>query len=141
MSQSGRARPGIGVAMLLANKQYKILLGKRKGSLGAGTYSPPGGHLEYGESWEQAAQRELYEEAGVRAFDVRFAAATNDLHEKEGRHYVTIFLRGEYDVFSGRPNVMEPDKNESWGWYSWDDLPSPLFLPVKNLIRTGYRLF
>jgi hypothetical protein len=31
------------------------------------------------------------------------------------------------DWESGEPQVLEPEKLESWGWYSLDDLPSPMF--------------
>jgi 8-oxo-dGTP diphosphatase len=39
----------------------------------------------------------------------------------------------------GEPQVLEPDKCEAWGWFAWDDLPQPLFLPIRNLLRQGFR--
>jgi len=34
--------------------------------------------------------------------------------------------------------VMEPDKCSEWEWFSWDELPEPLFLSTRNFVNTGY---
>ncbi len=63
METSGpKPKVGIGVMIL---KDGKVLLGKRKGSHGAGQYAFPGGHLEYMESFEDCARRETREECGI----------------------------------------------------------------------------
>ncbi|RLC15632.1 MAG: DNA mismatch repair protein MutT, partial [Deltaproteobacteria bacterium] len=54
-------RPLIGVAAIVI-KDKKVLLGKRKNAHGAGTWAFPGGHLEYKESIEECAKREVFEE-------------------------------------------------------------------------------
>lgn len=60
---------------------------------GAGEYALPGGHLEFGESFEQCAARELVEETGivVQLPAVRFAYAVNSVFDSV-KHYVTIFM-------------------------------------------------
>lgn len=63
-------RPKVGVGVLIV-KGSSVLLGKRKGSAGAGTWATPGGHLEFGESWAQCAVREVHEETGLTLTDVR----------------------------------------------------------------------
>jgi ADP-ribose pyrophosphatase YjhB (NUDIX family) len=60
----------------------------------AGTWALPGGHLEFSESLEQCAHRELLEETGINARieDIKFLTAANTIFEKEQKHYVTIFM-------------------------------------------------
>ena len=48
----------VGVGLYILNSNHQLLLGLRKSIHGNGTWCPPGGHLEYGESFEQAAVRE-----------------------------------------------------------------------------------
>ena len=48
-------RPKVGVGVIIVNDAGKILVGKRKGSF-AEFYSIPGGHLEMGETFEEAAK-------------------------------------------------------------------------------------
>lgn len=60
-------RVGVGV---IGERADKILLGLRKGSHGAFTWSPPGGHLEFAEAVEECAKRELLEETGLKATSV-----------------------------------------------------------------------
>jgi 8-oxo-dGTP diphosphatase len=44
---------------------------------------------------------------------------------------------------SGEPRAMEPEKAEAWQWFNWEELPEPLpeplFLPVQNLVKQGFR--
>ena len=59
-----RAEPKVGIGVIIIRNDGKILIGKRKGSH-APYWSIPGGHLDIGESFEQAATREIYEETGL----------------------------------------------------------------------------
>jgi 8-oxo-dGTP diphosphatase len=126
----------VGVAAVVI-KGMSALLGLRKGAHGANTWSFPGGHLEFGESFEAAASRELLEEADVTIDPERFylLGLTNDHFEGEGKHYVTVFLVTEWKDDDGEPRILEPHKCVEWRWFH--ELPESLFLPVQNLFKGG----
>lgn len=128
-------RPKVGVALVIV-RDNKVLLGVRKAAHGSGTWSTAGGHLEYGESFINGAARELLEETGLTAKNYEIASVTNDVFEKEGKHYITVFMYCEY--VSGVLEIKEPDKCERWEWFDWEKLPHPLFLPVQHLKDSGY---
>jgi 8-oxo-dGTP diphosphatase len=131
-------RPKIGVGVIVI-KDNKILLGKRKNAHGDGTWSFPGGHLEFGEMPEECAVRETLEETGINLKNLRRTIYTNDIFDKENKHYITLYVLAEYD--SGTVRVMEPEKCERWEWFSWEELPRPLFLPIENLLKEKFNPF
>ncbi|AUV88388.1 nucleotide triphosphate diphosphatase NUDT15 [Vibrio campbellii] len=122
----------VGVATII-RRDGAILLGERIGSHGANTWATPGGHLELGESIEDCAKREVLEETGLIVDSIEKFTFTNDIFEKEGKHYVTLFVVAS--SASGEPQVTEPDKCKQWKWCRLDDLPEPLFLPLINLLK------
>jgi 8-oxo-dGTP diphosphatase len=122
-------RVGVGCVVIQNNQ---VLLGKRKGSHGAGTWSFPGGHLEYLEGVEQCAIRELFEETGMQALSWRLGPWTNDIIDKD-KHYITLYVI--IDRFVGEPRVLEPQKCDGWQWFDWDHLPSPLFDPIQSVLK------
>ncbi len=129
----GEPRVGVGVIVIRGGK---VLLGMRKNSHGAGTWSLPGGHLEWGESVEQCAAREVFEETGIRITRPKLGPYTNDIFRPEGRHYITLYAIATES--EGTEQVREPGKCAGWAWFPWDKLPAPLFLPLKNLKKLGW---
>lgn len=121
----------VGVAVIIRRGQ-RVLLGERIGSHGAGTWATPGGHLEFGETPEDCARREVFEETGLRAESLHELAFTSDSFESEQRHYVTLFLVASN--VSGEPVVREAYKCLHWRWFDVNELPEPLFLPLQNLL-------
>jgi 8-oxo-dGTP diphosphatase len=124
--------PKVGVAVIIT-KDDKVLLMKRKGVHGTGTWTTPGGHLDFGETPEQCGAREAKEEVGLDVVDLRFRAFTNDIFEMEGQHYISIWMDGKST--SGEPTIAAEEEVAEIGWFAWDALPSPLFLPLENLLN------
>ena len=125
-------RPRVGVGVIVTRGD-QVLLIERKGVHGQGTWSTPGGHLEYGESPEACAVRETMEETGVTIANVRALGFTNDVFEASGLHYITLWMTGEYE--SGEATVAAPYEVSTVGWFAWDALPQPLFLPLRQLLQ------
>src|SRR3990167_9232122 len=88
-------RPFIGLGVLLFDEHKNLLLGKRKASHGESTWCPPGGHVEFGESFEYCAMRETLEETGLVINNPQFFCITNDLFHTEQKHYVSVFMKAE----------------------------------------------
>jgi 8-oxo-dGTP diphosphatase len=125
-------RPKVGIAIII-ERDNKVLLGKRKGSHGSGSWAFPGGHLEFNESIEDCAKREAMEETGLTIENIKKDTFTNDIMREENKHYITCFVKA--DCFSGEPKIMEPNKCEEWNWFDWNNLPTPLFIPIQNLLK------
>lgn len=125
----------VGIAVFVF-KDGKFLMQQRQGSHGAGSWSVPGGHLELGESFEDTARREVKEETNLEITNIRFGAVTNDNFTDEGKHYVTIWMVSEWK--SGAEYITEPEKCLKQEWHTFDDLPSPLFLPWNQLLVSEF---
>jgi len=128
-----QVRVGVWVFIM---KDGKFLMGKRHNAHGDGTWSIPGGHLEFGETPEETAIRETLEETGLHIKNVRFGAVTNDRFEEDGKHYLTVWIVSDWE--SGQEHITEPDKYDMMGWYDFDNLPSPLFLPWEQLLKSEF---
>ncbi len=127
-------RPRVGVGVLV-KQEGKVLLGQRKGSHGISTWGAPGGHLEFGESVEECAKRELLEETGLKIISSTLGPWVENVMEDRKKHYITLFML--VDRFEGEPKLLEPEKCAGWQWFPWNALPKPLFAPLVSFIAQG----
>ena len=104
----------------------KVFLAKRQGSHGEGTWASAGGHLETGESLEECARREAFEELEVTVGDLHFLCVSNIV--AYGKHYVDVEFSG--DIGLQEPRLSEPVGFSQSGWFGLDRLPEPLFHAV-----------
>lgn len=150
-----KVRVGVAVFILRSLQESStnpcFLMGKRLNSHGSGTYALPGGHLEFGETLEECAAREVLEETGLEISEPKFLTATNNYMPADGKHYVTLFMVCARKNDREAPQVLEPHKCESWDWVSWeklqfaidkqneaqesDVLEMPLFSPMLDLVQ------
>lgn len=131
MANSHKQAPKVGVGVVVL-KNGMMLLGKRKNAHGAGLWSCAGGHLEFGESIEECATRELIEETGMKPLSIHPGPWVNNVIEND-KHYITLFVF--VNQFEGNPELLEPLKCEGWHWFDILALPSPLFPTVDSLIK------
>ncbi|OVA06765.1 NUDIX hydrolase domain [Macleaya cordata] len=157
-SSSGRgAVPRVAVVVFVI-KYNTVLLGKRLSSIGHSTFALPGGHLEFGESFEECAAREVKEETGLDIEKMEFLTVTNNVIPAAAAaadsssnsktvlvppaaHYVTIFVRAVLKEETQMPQNMEPTKCDGWDWYEWEHLPQPLFRPLEVMVQSGFNPF
>ena len=123
-------KPGVGVGVMII-KEGKILLGLRnpdkvKASSelqGQGTWTMPGGKVEFMETLSDAAKRELEEETSLVAKKLDLLCISDDMTDTA--HYVTVgFIVTEYE---GEVKTMEPETILEWKWFDLDNLPQNLY--------------
>ena len=125
MSNNIPRRPVIGLATLFI-KDDKILLAERRAGKRQGWLNCPGGHFEWGETFEDCAKRETLEETGMALTKCEFLTAANGLALDEDHHYVMIYMLARNWI--GEPRKME-DANGPWEWYPFPG-PSDKMLPT-----------
>ncbi|XP_045823468.1 nudix hydrolase 1 isoform X1 [Trifolium pratense] len=139
--------PRVAVVVFLL-KDRSILLGRRRSSsVGDATFALPGGNLEFGESFEECAAREVKEETGLdlgQNYKIEYLTVTNNvfLDQPKKCHYVTIFMRVVLDPQDEQLVLnLEPEKCDGWDWFNWENLPQPLFWPLQKMLKGGFDPF
>lgn len=134
-------QPKVGVGAVVVGQDGKVLLVKRRFEPSAGYWSLPGGHVEPGETLEEAVLRELLEETGLVGHNPKLLAVTEYICLSPSGslkyHYVIVdFLIRD---FSGELRLNE--ESEDAGFFSIDEaLSLKLSISTRkllNLIRTN----
>ncbi|MGH8545678.1 MAG: nucleotide triphosphate diphosphatase NUDT15 [Gammaproteobacteria bacterium] len=137
MASNVKSAPGVGVAVVVwqSDTRTHLLLGLGHSEENRDQiYAMTGGHWESGESLEEAAQREVYEEAGLQIRDLSFISVQDFFNPEKMKSYVTLGF--EAISVGGDPKVMEPTKKVNWKWVTPSEaLTRPLFLPDRTLIE------
>jgi len=139
MEEQKKVGVGFGVMIL---HEGKVLLGKRnedpvKASSmlnGAGRWTMPGGKLDYGETFEEGAKREVLEETNLTIKKMEVISINQEIIETA--HFITIGFFSE--DFEGEVKTMEPDEITEWKWFELDSLPTPLYFPSAKILE-NYR--
>lgn len=96
--------PALTVDCVVFDPGGRLLLIRRKNPPFRGQYALPGGYVEYGETTEHAAARELAEETGLAAVKLSLIGVYSDPHRDPRGHVVSIAYRveiGSYDPRAG----------------------------------------
>ncbi|GAA5441439.1 NUDIX domain-containing protein [Deinococcus caeni] len=128
------ARPAatlsVGVSVLIQDERGRVLLQRRGDD---GRWGTPGGHLNPGESFLQAAQRELFEETGLICPDLRLMPLPDALIDgpafristpRGDRYQVGLRTRGT--LSAAALDLAAPDDSGetlALAWFPLTDLP------------------
>jgi len=85
-----------------------------------------GGSMEFGETFEEAVKREIFEEYCVEVSDLKFVTVRNVLRNNNGTptHWVAVLFAAEVDPT--KVKIGDPEKMDELGWFNPDNLPEPL---------------
>ncbi|WP_051013991.1 NUDIX hydrolase [Pararhodospirillum photometricum] len=129
-TRSVYAPPGVGVLAVVWHAG-RVVLVRRRNAPQAGRWGFPGGRVEPGESVRAAAQRELWEETGIRARPVALLEVVEAMGE--GMHWVLVPVLCAWE--SGVP-VAASDVDQA-GWFPPDALPTPLCDGLAAILHAG----
>ncbi len=82
--------PSVAVDCVVFDDRDRLLLIRRKNPPFAGQFALPGGFVDYGETTEAAARRELLEETGLVARDLRLIGVYSDPKRDPRGHTIGI---------------------------------------------------
>jgi 8-oxo-dGTP diphosphatase len=134
MRSMNAKRPSLAADCVVFDPRGRLLLIRRKHPPFRGQYALPGGYVEYGETTEQAAARELAEETGLVAADVSLIGVYSDPRRDPRGHVVSIAYRvavTAYDLRAG------DDAADAAFVVNWEDLD--LAFDHRNIVDDALR--
>ncbi len=117
------------VGVFIFNKANELLL--VKSHKWPGRYVVPGGHVELGETLEQAAIREAKEETGLDIYDLQFVNFQEFIHD-------AAFWKHKHFIFFDylcRTDSLEVKLNDEAQEHVWVKLDAALHLPLDSYTR------
>lgn len=107
------------VTLLFLRKDNQILLAMKKRGFGVGMWNGVGGKVDAGETIEQAAIRECYEEIGVMPHDLKLAGYLQFKEPKDPtfEHRCHIFTTRHWDGEPVETEEMRPQ------WFNITEIP------------------
>ena len=110
--------PSAAVALLVRDRRGRLLVATRGKEPAKGTLDLPGGFVDKGETGEEAAQRELYEESGLQLpteqFDYAFSLPNSYLYSDFLVPTLDLFYRVQLP--SEMPSVQAMDDVAQLSW-------------------------
>ncbi|GGS08386.1 nucleotide triphosphate diphosphatase NUDT15 [Streptomyces nojiriensis] len=119
----------VGVGLVVLAADGRVLLGQAHD----GRWELPGGKVDPGEGFEQAAARELAEETALRAAPEAIRILSVQIESLSGLTRLTA--AAVTTSAEGVPAVTEPHKIARWQWFAPAEIPSALYAPSAGVLR------
>lgn len=129
-------RVHVGTAAIIINPRSQLLMIQRgpNASHGAGTWSVPGGWLDYPETPQEGVLRELKEEVDISGEHAHLIDVDAYTHTPPVDHVVCIFLQVPWHK-DMTPVNLEPEKTSDVQWVPLDWVPGmELFGTLRNFV-------
>ncbi len=124
---------GCGAIVIRGKKEVLLVQRSKVSRTEPGTWSRPGGEVDFGESIKAAVARETLEETGVVVKAEEEALLINEIITKDS-HWMAHGYVAEY--ISGEAyNVEGPEKHEDVKWFPLDNLPQNLNIYTKESLE------
>ncbi|MFB6319481.1 NUDIX domain-containing protein [Saccharicrinis sp. FJH54] len=107
------------VGAVIFNPDGKVLL--CKSHKWNDQYIIPGGHIELGETMEEALKREVLEETGLEIYDIELVSLTETVYDRsfhERKHFIFI----DYTCRTDSTHVVLNDEAEEYEWVDLKDI-------------------
>jgi 8-oxo-dGTP diphosphatase len=116
-------------ANLIIRHGSHVLLMKRsdKTEVWPNFWALPGGKLDEGEMFREAAVRETLEEIGIIVEPTDIIKEVMIVHRSISG--VKIIYVGQAEIYENSPEILEPDLATDLAWFPITELPSPM-IPV-----------
>ena len=124
----------VGATVLVLDKDNRLLLLKRSDNK---YWGPPGGAIELGETVEETARREVFEETGLKIVDSSlfkvFSGKEQYYRYPNGDEVYIVAIVYICKEFSGE--IQLSSEHTEWGWFALSELPDEISPPVKPIIE------
>jgi ADP-ribose pyrophosphatase YjhB (NUDIX family) len=133
----------VGAVVIITDNENRILLQKRMHHP-VGRYGLPGGLMELGESTMETAQREVYEETGLKVSNLNlidvFSGKEHFIKAPNGDQFYVVVTAYWTKEFSGTLEIND-EESMSLDFYHMDDLPENIPKSHKEMINKYRTLF
>jgi 8-oxo-dGTP diphosphatase len=111
------------VSVIIRQNGKILFISRTNTGYADGMFCLPAGHVEYGESFSEAAARETLEEVNI-VVDKKDLRAVHTLQRrKDDPDDVRIGILFEADKWSGEPKNREPKRHGEIAWFDEKNLP------------------
>jgi 8-oxo-dGTP diphosphatase len=111
------------VTLVFLRRDGEVLLAMKKVRFGAGKWNGPGGKVETGETYKQAAVRECQEEVGVTPRNLQKVGELHFFDLPDVEHYCHIYTATEWDSEPSESEEMRPQ------WFAESQIPYDAMWP------------